>query len=484
MGIMDIFGGRKGALDENEYYSPENIEARNQASGLTNTAPFIPTNAVEDRLARRTMNVSSPAVPASMMPPEMGIGPPTMTEAQPAQYISPRQAYRNQMQQKYAERSRYAQEELDKKLSNPFFKVTDLIADVARETIGLPFNILNEGKAFTYDPSNDARTTTRQRLKSLEDLQDENNRLYMNGLEGRAVAMEGATNERMAAETNARQASIAGDIFNSVDTGKFTPESLSRFQDDFMQTGQRNFSLLQANPKTTVKVDPVSGRMAVYRENADGADTFVQFADSGLEQGLSNRGQIADFESFDTAKNSWYDQYDKNIVASRSRGRKLQTVTKAITEARELIENSSAAGWGGLWKDLPDSDSNALRGYLNTIRGNIGFQELRALKESGATLGQVAVMELEALQAIMGDLSQNLPADVLLQTLSDVEFNYKAADESHAEQVTKMLDMFGSRSAPAQNPYSTNSQGRGQQDTPATPKGIPAAAGGTYTPSS
>jgi hypothetical protein len=224
--------------------------------------------------------------------------------------------------------------------------------------------------------------------------------------------------------------------------------------------------------------------MAVYRENANGPDTFVQFADSGLEQGLSDRGKIADFESWNTAKNSWYDQYDKNIVASRSRGRKLQTVTNAITEARELIENSSAAGWGGLWKDLPASDANALRGYLNTIKGNIGFQELRSLKESGATLGQVAVMELEALQAIMGDLSQNLPADVLLQTLSEVEFNYKAADESHAEQVTKMLDMFGSRSTPAQNPYSTSSQGRGQQDTPANPKGIQTAAGGTYMPGS
>lgn len=463
MSIFDIFRREQGALDENGYFSPEAVDARNQQYINTMPAPFRPTNPVEQRLAERTMRL----IPDSQIDPQVGQlpadqqGPPAPLYGQ---YESGRRVLRDQKQEAYSNRMQYAQQELDKKLSNPFFKVTDLISDVARETIGLPFNILTGGNAFDYDPDNDARTSTRKRLESLEALQSENNELYQNSLEARGVAMEAATNDRMTSETNARQAAIAGDIFNSVDTGKFTPQSLSEFQTDFMQTGVRNFSLLKTNPKTTIKVDPVSKRMAVYQENVDGPDTFLQFADAGLDAGLRDRGQIADFESWDTAKNSWYDQYDKNIVASRSRGRKLKTVTDAIAAARDLIENKSAAGWGGIWQDLPAADANALRGYLTTIRGNIGFQELRALKESGATLGQVAVMELESLQSIQGDLKQNLPADVLLETLSDIESNYKAADESHTEQVAKMLEMFGSRSNPISNPYAGNRQGGGQSN--------------------
>ena len=184
MGIMDFLRRSRGALDDDgradDYFSAENVEARNQASGLTNTAPFVPTNPVENRLAQRTMNL----VPGSLDPrmgqmPEGQQGPPELVTPEYGQYISPRQAYRNQVQAALAERMRYQQAELDRKLNNPFFKVTDLIADVGRNTIGLPFNMVTGGQAFTYDPDNDARTTTRNRLKTLEDLQFANNKWYI-----------------------------------------------------------------------------------------------------------------------------------------------------------------------------------------------------------------------------------------------------------------------------------------------------------------
>ena len=240
MGIMDFLRRSRGALDDDgraeDYFTPENVEARNQASGLTNTAPFVPTNPVEARLAQRTMNEIVPARPAGMQPPEMGIGAPVATPAEYGQYVSPRQAYRNQVQAALAERMQYQQAELDRKMNNPFFKVTDLIADVGRNTIGLPFNMVTGNQAFTYDPDNDARTATRRRLETLEDLQFQNNNMYMDSLEARGVAMEDATNARRQTDINAITASTGQRLYNKYDTGKFTLASQQAHRDHFERT--------------------------------------------------------------------------------------------------------------------------------------------------------------------------------------------------------------------------------------------------------
>jgi hypothetical protein len=394
-----------------------------------------------------------------MLPPEMGIGAPVATPAEYGQYISPRQAFRNQRQEAYAERMRYQQAELDRKLSNPFFKVTDLIADIGRNTIGLPFNMVTGNQAFTYDPDNDARTATRRRLTTLEDLQFANNNMYMDSLEARGVAMEDATNARMQTEINARTADIQGGLFNKVDTGKFTPESQDEYQAHYLRTGEKKRSLLKRNPTTRIKQD-INGRLMEVRTNDDGSETVIRYLDD-MGDMLTNRASINDFDSWQTAKDKWLTVADSSITAMASRQRKTDTVNNAIEKAMEIIDG--AAGFAGLWKDLPASDANALRGYLNTIMANIGFQELRDMKASGATLGQIAVAELGFLQSIMGDLNQNQAVDVLRNNLIDVRNNYAAADASFVEQMNKNIEMFGTRQSPRTNPFA----GGGNSPTPA-----------------
>ena len=453
--MKDLLENENGMLDQG-YFSPEQVEMRNIATGLTERPPMVPTSPLEDRLMRRTMNEVTPQQQMGAPSPEAGASPPG--EAGPRSYESPWQALRNQRQNALAERMQYQQDELSKKLNNPFFKVTDFVADVARNTIGLPMNMVTGGTGFTYDPSNDARTTTRSRLENLEDLQFANNELYQTGVESRATAMEDMTNKQRMSETNAMNATSASNPFNKVNPANFTPESLSAFNATAI-AGSPDYGLLESNVKTVVKKDEITGRMGIYRLNVDGTgETFVGWADQGLGEGLDQRGRIKSYENWMSASNAFYDKYDTVTVASRSRGRKLKTVTNAIAKAKDLINGKMASGWGGVWRDLPDSDSNALRGYLNTIKANIGFQELRSLKDSGATLGQVAVMELEALQAIMGDLEQNLPAKVLLETLDDVEGNYREADKNQAEQFNLMFETYGSRSQPKSNPYGSGNE--------------------------
>lgn len=458
MSIFDLFKRDRGAL-EDDRFNQENIEARNQEFVAAMPAPFQPTNPVEQRLAQRTMRLVPGSLDTREGPmPEGQQGPGAPVTPEYGQYNDPMTVYRNQMQEKYSSRMEYAQQELDRKMNNPFFKVTDLIADVTRETVGLPFNILTGGNAFDYDPSNDARTSTRDRLKTLEDLQGENNRLYMEGVNARGVAMEDATNARHQTDINAMTANTGQRLYNKYDTGKFTLASQQAHRDHYERTGEDRPELLVRNPTTSIKQD-VNGRLMEVRTNDDGSETVIRYLDD-MGDMLTDRAAIRDFDSWQTAKDKWLTVADGSVTAMGSRQRKVETVNNAIEKALEIIDG--AAGYAGLWKDLPASDANALQGYLNTIKANIGFQELRDIKAAGATLGSIAVAELGFLQAVRGDLSQNQMVEVLRNNLIDVKNSFEAADSSFVEQMNKNIEMFGTRQSPRTNPFA----GGGAQPTP------------------
>jgi hypothetical protein len=490
MGIMDFLRKGRGALDEeglaDDYFAPENVAARNQASGLTNTAPFVPTNPVENRLAKRTMNL----VPGSLDPrmgqmPEGQQGPPQMVTPQYGEYISPRQNYRNQVQAALSERMQYQQAELDRKMNNPFFKVTDLIADVARNTIGLPFNMVTGGQAFTYDPDNDARTTTRNRLRTLEDLQFANNNMYMDSLEARGVAMEDATNERRQTEINALTAQTQAELFNKVDTGKFTVESQDAYLAHYLATGEKKRSLLKPNKSLEFMRNPNTNVVEVFQKNPDGSMYRLGDASTiGVE--IDGAERTAAAKAWSSAADSWFDSSEKSMQAAASRETRQKTLNDQIAIVRELAPK--AAGLGTFLSSVPNTEFKELQQALQTLKGIIGFNELRALKDSGATLGQVAVQELNALQAIQGTLDQGLPADRLLETVDRIQTAANKMEQSIVDHNAVQTMTYGTRGRRAANPYGERYDGPPQGSEMSTPVVSPTTpntnAGGTYTPSS
>ena len=60
---------------------------------------------------------------------------------------------------------------------------------------------------------------------------------------------------------------------------------------------------------------------------------------------------------------------------------------------------------------------------LNTIKANIGFLELRDLKESGTSIGNLAIKELENFQSLQGSLSQDLGRPEFDRSLKRFENN-------------------------------------------------------------
>jgi len=89
------------------------------------------------------------------------------------------------------------------------------------------------------------------------------------------------------------------------------------------------------------------------------------------------------------------------------------------------ISNTSAAtaGAGAYLSVIPGSKAKSLEGDLEQIKAIIGFDQLSKMRQAsptGGALGQVAVKELETLQAVRGKLDQTKDEAELKRTLKQV----------------------------------------------------------------
>lgn len=105
-----------------------------------------------------------------------------------------------------------------------------------------------------------------------------------------------------------------------------------------------------------------------------------------------------------------------------------------IRRAREKIESapwySPTAGLlGNILKDVGGTAAADVRALTDTVRANIGFDRLQAMREAsptGGALGQVTERELAFLQATLGSLEQSQSEEQLLQNLDRLERVYGA----------------------------------------------------------
>ena len=94
-------------------------------------------------------------------------------------------------------------------------------------------------------------------------------------------------------------------------------------------------------------------------------------------------------------------------------------VNDTIDRSFGLI-NPFSTGFGSYLKSIPQTDALALNKSLETIKANIGFDKLQAMREAsptGGALGQVSNQELSSLQAVFGNLDQAQDDDDLKYNL-------------------------------------------------------------------
>jgi hypothetical protein len=107
---------------------------------------------------------------------------------------------------------------------------------------------------------------------------------------------------------------------------------------------------------------------------------------------------------------------------------KISTALKKVDEAMGQTEGLFATGPAGQFTSWLDwAQSGQLANTLLTIKGIIGFAELRELKESsptGGALGQVSTFELENLQSVIAAMKPGMPEAQLKQNLTEVKSHF------------------------------------------------------------
>lgn len=112
-------------------------------------------------------------------------------------------------------------------------------------------------------------------------------------------------------------------------------------------------------------------------------------------------------------------------------------------------------GYGAALANLPESDARSLRETLDTIKANLGFNELNAMRQNsptGGALGNVTERELTFLQKTVASLDQYLDGDDLKQRLEEVR---QAAKESWGRVRRAYEREYGATGAPAQAAQAT-----------------------------
>lgn len=107
-------------------------------------------------------------------------------------------------------------------------------------------------------------------------------------------------------------------------------------------------------------------------------------------------------------------------------------VMGTLDKAMGDVTNMTASFGGLLLKDLPGPTRDQAN-RIRTIQANIGFDALQAMRDAsktGGALGQVAVQELNMLQASLGSLEQAQGVDELAYNLAQVKDHYQKAVEA------------------------------------------------------
>lgn len=116
-------------------------------------------------------------------------------------------------------------------------------------------------------------------------------------------------------------------------------------------------------------------------------------------------------------------------------------VISTIDELNPLINGLTTGVGGAALRGVPGTDAYNLNSKLTTIKANLGFDRLQAMRDAsptGGALGQVAVQELEGLQASVASLDPNQSEPQLRQQLARVQRHYQnwlgIVEESYRQQ--------------------------------------------------
>jgi hypothetical protein len=120
---------------------------------------------------------------------------------------------------------------------------------------------------------------------------------------------------------------------------------------------------------------------------------------------------------------------------------KAANVSQKVDEALKNVGDFTTGIPGTVFGMVPGSKAYDLAKTVDTIKANIGFQELQAMREAsptGGALGQVAVQELNFLQAALANLDRGQSPELVKRNLEAVKMHFNkwkdTVEQAHAQK--------------------------------------------------
>ena len=165
---------------------------------------------------------------------------------------------------------------------------------------------------------------------------------------------------------------------------------------------------------TTMLPTPAKGFQYEQDENGNWIATIIPGGSADLEQIALGEKEI---------QKKLYEQRSANVVL------------KNIGYVRDAIDNPTKVfgldiypvGFGSWLAKVPGTQAKGVQGMINTIRGNVGFDKLQAMRNAsptGGALGQVSELELNLLMSTIGSLDQAQSKGDILRVLNEIEYMY------------------------------------------------------------
>jgi hypothetical protein len=190
---------------------------------------------------------------------------------------------------------------------------------------------------------------------------------------------------------------------------------------------KRNAAKIAADAKAQLEKDKIEAARERERERIEARKELATLVGSQRNAVTDLQRQLLQ-DKIDTQRQKVTDLEDKKKTAQANEEAKAQNVIGIIDNVLPKVSGLNTAGVAGkALSFVPGSDAYDVARNIETIKANIGFKELSDMRQAsptGGALGQVAVQELNFLQAAVSNLDVGQSPQQLRDNLAKVRKHY------------------------------------------------------------
>tara|TARA_R110000764_G_scaffold203512_1_gene288729 strand:- start:1183 stop:2484 length:1302 start_codon:yes stop_codon:yes gene_type:complete len=139
------------------------------------------------------------------------------------------------------------------------------------------------------------------------------------------------------------------------------------------------------------------------------------------------KGSPAESKKIAAKRTEELERSTKKQQAAIYAGMVMEDVDRAVERIKDSPWFSTGFLGGQVFANIGGTHANDIRLLLSGIKANLSFRRLRAIKESGATLGQVSEVEINLLMDSYGSVEQSQSPEQLIYNLKRVKEMYNVA---------------------------------------------------------